>query len=111
MLHELFVTKNKLLDKHESMRNALFTLTGDSIIFSKSDEKWREKRKVLSTIFYKQKTVKLMENIARETKNTFIDWRETYVEKGMPVNLPTIISQLMSRNIMVTIFGEDVSDK
>ena len=52
-----------------------------------------------------------MENIARETKNTFNDWMKTYVEKGMPVNLPTIINQLMSRNIMVTIFGEDVSDK
>ena len=111
MLYELFVTKNKLLDKHEGMHNALYTLTGNSMAFSKSDENWREKRRVLSTVFYKDKVMNIMKSVTSESKISLNDWKENYSDKGAQVNLPSIVSKLMARNIMVTIFGEDVTDR
>ena len=52
---ELYLTKNKYFDKHPKSASLFSRLTGDSILFAKSDIKWQQKRKSLSAALYKDK--------------------------------------------------------
>ncbi len=92
---ELFLTKNKYFDKHPRSAKFFKRLTGDSILFAKSDLLWQQKRKSLSAALYKDKlrvmidmmkdvTIDMIRNkwmkiqskqidIVREASNLFID--------------------------------------
>ena len=75
MVNEIYVTKNKYFDKHESIGNSLYPLVGDSILFQKSNEIWREKRRALSSVFYKGKIIRMIENIQVAIKTTMFEWQ------------------------------------
>ena len=45
------------------------------------------------------------------TKRTLMSWRDNFTEKGKEINIPHAMSSLLVNNIMVTIFGEDFSDR
>ena len=55
LAEELFLTKNKYFDKYPKAARLFSRLTGDSILFAKSDPKWQQKRKSLSAALYKDK--------------------------------------------------------
>ena len=75
MVNEMYVTKNKFFDKHQAIGNSLYPLVGDSILFQKSNEIWREKRRALSSVFYKNKMIRMVENIKVATKTTMSEWQ------------------------------------
>jgi len=47
MLNDLFVTKNKYYDKKQVLSELLQPFLGDSLVFTKGDEKWLNHRKSL----------------------------------------------------------------
>ena len=47
---------------------------GESILLSESNSDWSNKRKVLSTAFYKDKLIKMIEIIKELLKEVVIDW-------------------------------------
>jgi cytochrome P450 len=55
VVNELYVAKNKFVDKSEKFHRMVKKLFGDSILFTQSDDKWAVKRKHLSSAFYKDK--------------------------------------------------------
>ena len=74
MVNEMYVSKNKYLDKHEAVGNALHPLMGDTLLFQSSNENWREKRRALTSVFYKDKIIKMMKNICVATGTTMSEW-------------------------------------
>ena len=55
VVNEVYVSKNKFVDKSEKFHRMFKKLFGDSILFAQSDDKWANKRKHLSSAFYKDK--------------------------------------------------------
>lgn len=54
VIEELLITKNKFYDKHPISLNVIGIMLVDGILFAKSDIKWQQKRKVISTALYKE---------------------------------------------------------
>ena len=65
VVESMYTTKNKYFDKHPLIRDLSFELTGDSILFAETNQKWRESRKALTPAFFKGKLISMME-IAKE---------------------------------------------
>ena len=65
----MYTVKNKYFDKNPQFMNATNIFTGNAILFSETNEKWRQSRKAMSPAFYKGKIVQLMET-AREAMAT-----------------------------------------
>jgi len=52
---DLFTTKNKYIDRNGSAHLIFKPITGDSFLFSKTDDAWKEKRKACAHAFYKDR--------------------------------------------------------
>ena len=103
---ELFVTKNKYFDKHPRTAKLLSKLTGDSILFAKSDLLWQQKRKSLSAALYKEKLRCMIETI----KDVTI---EMIGKKWMQCNKIDIVKESSNLFIKITLqclFGAEKDD-
>jgi cytochrome P450 len=60
-LDEIYVKKNKYFDKFPLIKNLLYPLMGDSILLDATSDSWGNRRKSLSTAFYKEKLLKMIE--------------------------------------------------
>jgi len=87
MLEELYVTKNKYFDKHTRIYNITKPMLGDSILMSRSTEIWSKKRKVLSTVFYKDKLSKMMDIIREVVLNFVKSIEHDHIKTGKQFNL------------------------
>jgi hypothetical protein len=63
LVEELYISKNKFVDKDEKTKLFFKDLTGESIVFISSTEQWSIKRKILSQAFYKDKMIKMLDVI------------------------------------------------
>ena len=63
MVNELYTVKNKYFDRHYREKNVGELVIGDSILFAKSSIEWAERRKHISSIFYKEKLTMLLHTI------------------------------------------------
>ena len=61
MVQDLFQTKNKVFDKDGEMAGHMKDLMGNSFLFSKGDEVWKQKRQATAHAFYKDRLVNLVE--------------------------------------------------
>lgn len=57
------------------MKNQLYDILGDSIVFDNSNERWAERRKHLSSIFYKDKMVKILDIVIKKTLERTEFWK------------------------------------
>jgi cytochrome P450 len=64
VIQELYTTQNKIFDKHPLVRDTTMCITGRSILFADTDEKWSQRRKALSPAFYKGKLISMI-NLAK----------------------------------------------
>ena len=67
MVQELYFHKNQHMEKSSKFKRVVRSMTGDSILFDKSDAVWAEKRKHLATAFYKDKLIPMMETVIKVT--------------------------------------------
>jgi cytochrome P450 len=63
IVNELYITKNRLVDKSEKLARVIRLFFRDSILFSPSNEIWSLRRKHLSAAFYKDKLKSMLEMI------------------------------------------------
>ncbi len=82
MLNQLYVTKNKIFDKHTKAYNLFYELFGDSTLFSTSSEMWANKRKRLSAAFYKDKMSKMLQKVVGIVNERMTLWKEKYADKS-----------------------------
>jgi cytochrome P450 len=57
LLNEVYVTKNKYYDKDPFMAELSREFVGKSTVFAQSNEEWADKRKIISSAFYKDKLI------------------------------------------------------
>ena len=85
-------------------------LIGESILFSPSNEKWSKRRKILSSAFYKDKVIFMVEQV----KNVLIDkvqyWEETFVKKDQAFDIFSELQNLAASIIFTCTYGDDVSN-
>ena len=79
-IHELYVTKNKYFDKGGRMKNQMKDLFGESILLDASNEWHSLKRKHMSAAFYKDKMIKMLDNIMAIAHTRIETWKEKYVQ-------------------------------
>ena len=61
VVQDMLVAKNAILDKTGLMAGMFTNFFGNSFLFSKTDARWREKRKGAAHAFYKDKLVVMIE--------------------------------------------------
>jgi hypothetical protein len=76
VVSELFGPMNKYLDKHIVDANMFSALGYKSILFSKTDEVWAQRRKSLSAAFYKERLLKMVEIIKKTTLEFVETWEK-----------------------------------
>ncbi len=103
---ELFVTKNKYFDKHPRSAKLLSRLTGDSILFAKSDILWQQKRKSLSAALYKEKLRCMIETI----KDVTIDMIDKKWMKCDKIDIVKESSNLFNKITLQCLFGAEKGD-
>lgn len=67
MVNELYVSKNKFFSKHDTQKQRVSVFFGEGILFDKSGPQWAAKRKLLSSAFYKEKLVEMLNDIINHT--------------------------------------------
>lgn len=55
VVEQLYTTYNAYFDKHPEVQNAMWRLTGKSILFDETNTEWKNRRKAISPAFYKGK--------------------------------------------------------
>ena len=61
IVRDMYGVKNSLLDKTGKFEAVFKNLFGNSFIFSKGDNIWKEKRRASSHAFYKDRLVHMLE--------------------------------------------------
>ena len=87
---------------------------GDSFIFSKSTQNWRAKRKSCSNAFYKEKLTGMIESFRDLLEETFGRWERaitTSAEGALVIDIAQEFNEIMSRNIVTIILGEDITEE
>jgi cytochrome P450 len=105
---ELFLTKNKYFDKHPRSAKFFSRLTGDSILFAKSDLLWQQKRKSLSAALYKDKLrvmIEMMKDVSLDVIRN--KWMKT---EGKKIDIVKESSNLFIKITLKCLFGGDNSD-
>ena len=67
---ELFVAKNKYFDKHPGFKRLVYPLLGDTFALLSSDESWKNKRKSLSAVFYKERLNNMLSMLIESVSKT-----------------------------------------
>jgi cytochrome P450 len=105
---ELFLTKNKYFDKHPRSAKFFSRLTGDSILFAKSDLLWQQKRKSLSAALYKDKLRVMIEMMKDVTLDVIRNkWMKA---EGKKIDIVKESSNLFIKITLKCLFGGDNSD-
>jgi cytochrome P450 len=104
-LTDIYVTKNKYFDKDPLGRIIFGSFIGESIVLAASDEKWAKKRKVLSSAFFKDKLLRMTEEIREIVAVKIEEMEKAYLVTGKPMNLIQEIGDLHMRIILVSAFG------
>ena len=105
---ELYLSKNKYFDKHPKTAEIFSRLTGDSILFAKSDILWQKKRKALSAALYKDKLRIMMEVM----KGVTIDMiRNKWMKaEDLMINIVSETSNLFINITIGCLFGSGFED-
>ena len=87
VMTDVYLTKNKYFDK-DPMSQVLFgSLFGESIVLAAGDELWNRKRKVLSSAFYKEKLVKMTEQIRAIVAEKIAELERNNVAANKPIDV------------------------
>ena len=63
---DIFTTKNKIMDKDGTLCSVFKRMLGDSFLFQKTDENWKEKRKASGHAFYKDRLEIMLEILRKQ---------------------------------------------
>jgi cytochrome P450 len=113
MTRDIFMTKNKLVDKTGLFNEIFEDQISSSLLFQKGDEDWKRKRQACAHAFYKDRLEKMME-VLKEKLSDLVDQWNTEIESSPDgktvIDMAKVFEELFCRNIVHISFGEDVSE-
>jgi len=81
VVEALYTTRNAFLTKQYYIKSFQINLLGNSILFEETNENWRQRRKVLTPAFYKDKLRGLVnlasQAVKKSIKNMNVDQEQT----------------------------------
>lgn len=81
---------------------------GESILLSESNRQWSSKRKVLSTAFYKDKLLKMIELVKVVLREVVEDWNLRFIEQKQTFELIEEISLIHTKILLLCALGENI---
>ena len=111
LLNELYVTKNKYFDKHHLGKDLFTPIMGDAILLDKSTDHWMQRRKVLSTAFYKEKLMQMMVIVKNCMTEKVAHWQKEFVDTGKPMDMIQEVSRVFIKIVLCCTFGKDFSEQ
>ena len=103
---DCFVKYNKHFTKNSRFKPWMYDLIGDSIIFSPSDDQWNTKRKHLSSAFYKEKLIKMIDIVATHAFEIVQNWKKEYAGTDKDFQLFKEPNQMIMNSILASVFGK-----
>ena len=82
IVEEIYITKNKFIDKDPRPQRIFSQFFKNSILFGRTDELWSLKRKHLSAAFYKEKLQGMLAQIIKVVYETIEELKKTHVKDG-----------------------------
>ena len=104
----MMTTYNNCMDKDGVFGVVLEPLIGNGIVFSKTTEDYKRKRKHIAHAFYKNHMYDMQENLKRIIKETFSGWLELIDasdSKSTVLDINTVFNLLFSKNIITIACG------
>ena len=105
LIQDIYGRYNRSFTKNGRLRDWMHDLLGDSIIFSPSDDSWNERRKHLSTAFYKEKMIKMIDLAAKVAFDRVESWKKEYVGKDKDFLIFREPADLAMDCILACVFG------
>ena len=68
------MTKNAVTDKNGKFEGLFLNLFGNSFLFSKGDEVWKQKRRATAHAFYKDRLVHMLDSLKEKVFETQNEW-------------------------------------
>ena len=102
---DVYLTKNKYFDKDPVSQILFSSLLGESIVLAEGNDLWSRKRKVLSSAFYKDKLIKMTEQIREIVADKITEIERDHVETKQPMDIIKEIGDLQMRIILISAFG------
>ena len=103
------MTKNAVCDKTGKFEGLFLNLLGNSFLFSKGDEVWKQKRRATSHAFYKDRLVHMIDSLKAkvfETHNEWVKSIENNPNGSVEIDLSTDIVKIFQKNLAHIIFGD-----
>lgn len=79
---DLYIQKNRFYEKDPIQRLIFKPFLGDSLVFIDGDEIWQQKRKAMSSAFYKEKLIKMTEVVNQVVTEKVKEMESMYVNTG-----------------------------
>ena len=108
VVQDLYVTHNRYFDKDPLIRSLVGELTGKSILFADSNEKWRARRHALAPAFYKKKLEEMIEQAKGCMNGTLERWNGFCAAGPAPVDLVNEISLAYTRILLACAVGNNM---
>ena len=113
IVKELFTVKNNLIDKEGLSHVRMEPLLGNSLLFCKTDELWKAKRKACAHAFYKDRLALMMDTFLDMIMVSIRRWQKEIDESPngfTQIDISYEFERIFSRSIITISFGEDISD-
>ncbi|CDW85751.1 cytochrome p450 [Stylonychia lemnae] len=107
-VNDVFTTKSRYMEKHPKFHRLVWNLFRDSVFFVKSTETWVEKRKHLSTAFYKDKINIMIATAIDVCKHRVDKLRQQVKENGgsLEMSLNLFVQEVIDDVIQACVFGQ-----
>ncbi|CDW84544.1 cytochrome family subfamily polypeptide 55 precursor [Stylonychia lemnae] len=109
LVEEIYTTKSKFVDKHSQFQEIFDDILGMSIAFQKSTQEWADKRKHLSSAFYKDKILQILKKATGITYQKVQTWKEKLKNSDDSKQLIVLnneVQELLDQVISISIFGQ-----
>ncbi|CDW89828.1 cytochrome p450 4f12 [Stylonychia lemnae] len=104
-IFESYTTKNKFFDKYPRSYTINKKNLGESILFTPSDEVWAQKRKHLSSAFYKDKMQQQLNSIMSTIYDTIQETIQQIKQGQDELDLNEYIGKMILKAVQICIFG------
>ncbi|CDW82654.1 cytochrome family subfamily polypeptide 55 precursor [Stylonychia lemnae] len=109
LVEEIYTTKSKFMDKHQKFQEFLEDFQGHSSANQKSNQEWADKRKHLTSAFYKEKIIRILKESVAITYKKVQTWKERLNSSDASQQLIILnreIQELLDEVVNVSIFGQ-----